>query len=230
MNGKAEDISEHLKKIGKTAVRFDFYLMKRAFGMYYATWAAAIFTLMVLSYISNIPGQSNTTLTFYVLLNIGVIIVAVDYTQIVFRKAFMLFRLESDLQMQFSLKSFGKNAGIGLMILIFAMFVIIGINLVSPDESTVLSMIILWIVDFYIYMTVRMSFGKIPPEGILAVATFAFSNTASSILFLQTGNNNSTFQIWMVTVIGWIISSLYSFYNARKMYSLEDDNSRGGIN
>ncbi|MCL5988378.1 MAG: hypothetical protein M1414_05710 [Candidatus Thermoplasmatota archaeon] len=215
------DLSDHLKKVGKEVVRLDFYLLKRAFGVYYATWAAAIFTLTILSYISGITEQSDTYLTLYGLLDIGVIIVAVDYTRIVFRKAHMLSRLESDLQMSKSFKTIGNNVNIGILIVLIVMFAIIGTNIFPGDLNSLLTFIILWIVDLYVYMVTRISFGKVQPEVILAVGTFGFSNTASCLEFLLTGNSVYSFPLWLVTVIGWSISSLYSFYKAGEIHSTE---------
>ena len=97
-------------------------------------------------------------------------------------------------------------------------FIFLLIMLIMVGFYTVLRFVVLLIffllLDIYIYHTLKVSFGKVPPEGLLAVFAFGFS-AASSFIVGVIFQHYEYFEIlWIPTIAAWFLASLYSLFKA----------------
>ncbi|MEM0159134.1 MAG: hypothetical protein QW812_06455, partial [Thermoplasmataceae archaeon] len=61
-----EELKKHLTMVGKQSILADRYILKRAWGIYYAIWSLAIFIYMLLPYILSLVVSSLTELVVYI--------------------------------------------------------------------------------------------------------------------------------------------------------------------
>ena len=78
-------------------------------------------------------------------------------------------------------------------------------------------------VTVFFYYIQRSSFqGKLPPEGIVAISIFGFAATASLVLSFLASNDILYGILWGVTIITWILASMYSLLTASDELTLEE--------
>ena len=172
-------LSEHLKCLGTKAVRLDRYLQRRAWGVYYSIWAVSILLFTFLSYPISLIRGAYLQLAAYVIAYVLIVLFASYFSGLVFSKARRLANLESDLS-DHQDRNIKKKCGIGTLVLavLIVAIIIIGSDLLRTAIGVLLEVIILALIDLYVYRMLGKSLGKIPFEGLMAVSVFMFSDVS----------------------------------------------------
>ena len=81
------------------------------------------------------------------------------------------------------------------------------VGLLVLDAS--LGAILLWVL-----LAVRRWFGHVPPEGSIALGTYATSILGSAAALVLTHEQTWFGGVWIVAVVGWTFSAVYALYHA----------------
>lgn len=218
------EILEHLRKIGGRAVRLDRYLMKRAWGVYYLIWATSILLFSSLPFLFNLIHQPDVQLVSYLVVYIIIVVVATYFTGLVFRKAVMLSKLEDSLNKHAKQSGFfGNNLGPIVFLALIVALVIIGSSFIQNMVGIIVETALLFVIDVYVYRSLKGSLGRVPIEGIIAVLAFGFSDIGSGVSVIVLNTSMYFGYFWGVTIVAWILASLYSFYAARDIILVEEN-------
>jgi hypothetical protein len=209
-------LSEHLKCLGTKAVRLDRYLQRRAWGVYYSIWAVSILLFTFLSYPISLIRGAYLQLAAYVIAYVLIVLFASYFSGLVFSKARRLANLESDLS-DHQDRNIKKKCGIGTLVLavLIVAIIIIGSDLLRTAIGVLLEVIILALIDLYVYRMLVKSLGKIPFEGLMAVSVFMFSDVGSAATVFIYRSPEYFGYLWIPTIFAWFIASIYSIYHAR---------------
>jgi hypothetical protein len=209
-------LTDHLKCVGKKAVTIDRYLQRRAWGIYYSIWAFSIFLFIFLSYPVSFIKQPTVQIVVYIISYVLIVIFASNFSGLVFSKAKRLANLQRDLSVQDHRES-NKNSFIGiiLFILIVVAISVISSGLLRTFLGILLEVTFLALIDFYVYVMLKKSLGKIPGEGLMAVSVFMFSDIGSALTAIIYRSGVYFEYLWIPTVAAWFLASIYSLYHAR---------------
>ncbi|MDS0257164.1 hypothetical protein ApAK_05685 [Thermoplasmatales archaeon AK] len=209
-----EKISKQLLCAGNKAVRTVRYLLRRAWGKYYAIWALSIFLFI---YIPNFLNQLTSTLLQDVAFSVsyGSIIVVSSYlTGLTFEKVARTAKLQKALYRypRRNLKDIILRNAFFVAILILV--VLLATGFFRTFFGLFLEAVILAMIPVYIYRGVLQSLGIIPFEANLAIGSFIFSDVGSALSVILTRSAYYYPEFWVPTMIMWFMASILSFANA----------------
>ncbi len=212
-----DDLITHpqLEQIAGRALRFQRYVFRRAWGVYYAVWAAAIAAFSFgYPVISLIPPPANLPWIPYALFYGGVGIIAGFASAWIFRNAAKTAHLRTALQPNRNVRWQYRLIGIWWL----AFYVIIGISFTyfSAYAITIFFAMLFSVVGF-VYYLLRFSFDKeIPVEGKLAVISYGAATAVSFVasIFTPATNYVPTSVAWFVAIVVWLFCALYSLKRA----------------
>ncbi len=200
-----------LEAIAERALTFQRYVFRRAWGIYYAVWAAAI---TVFSFIGYLPlSQSDVWLVFPLFYG-GVGLLAGLASTWIFSNALRTLRLRRVLAKD---EGRGHRKYYGILLgwwvtfyaLIGASFAFFATHAMSILFASLFS------VEIFIYYQLKLSFSnKMPFEGKLALISYGFSTTFSFVVSIFS-NNTTLFSVaWGTTIIAWLFCALYALRRA----------------
>lgn len=218
-----ENIKNFLENVQTKTISLYRYSIKRAFGIYYSTWAIALFYFiffspLLIAYLpNNIEGDLLDDLGFT-----AVILAATYFTFKAFSRSSRSKELESIFHMKYKnrLGIFFRWFNIVFMAVLFGyLFIAIYlVNVLPVFVFYVVFYLFLLFISFVLLFSLKVSLGRIPFEGYLASLTYMFSSLSSIFLFLlihPTIFPIASIQIiWAPTVISWVIAGMYTFYTA----------------
>ncbi|MEM0272241.1 MAG: hypothetical protein QW514_06860 [Thermoprotei archaeon] len=212
-------LAEGMIRVGKRAVKFQLYLLRRAWGVYYAVWALAFFffTFLPPILVFILPNMANNPVTYYV--GYALVGCMAGYaTFINFEKVYKTVKLKTTLELKrsnFYRRLFGVLFGVGYLLLFTSSFYFFGFRGIST------AYIALLLVPAWILYALRRSFDTIPLEGLLAAAFYIASVLLSTYFFLR-GDYLPIYVAWSATTFIWAFSAFYALYSAPEMLVNED--------
>jgi len=213
---------EALGAIADRALTFQSYLLRRAWGVYYAIWAAAIaaYILVPATFATRIPAFApGTTVAYYGFL-VAVTVVATWATSWTFGQTLRAIRLREARTARFaSRRRFVLWLAIGLAI--FALIVLVAAQ--SSFAGLLVLDACLGVLNLWILLAVRRSFARIPAEATIAIGTYATSVVGSTVALLLTGSQTWFALPWVVALLGWGFSAVYALYHAPEELALGVD-------
>lgn len=203
-----------LAGLADRALAFQAYILRRAWGVYYAVWASAFLFFFAFPAIggATLLGFSWWGPALFIGGYAGISLGAMVATGRIFGRAHGSLRLyrarglfparTSPLLPALLL----LTVVVGVILLAFAA----GGNLVGyMVQDLALGAIILWV-----FSSLRGSFPRIPPEGFVALGTFAGSILLSAGAFFWTRDAGYFALAWGLATGGWFFSALYALYHA----------------
>ena len=213
MDSSLKDTLEQLKLTGKRALAFDNFVMRRAWGVYYAVWAVAITLFVFISNLISILVPAGLQWIAYPVVYVLIGVLATLSVSSSFSKAGAAIHLRRSL---YGEKQEGRRNFyfyfLGWLVLISAMV------LISIDFQSYVGFIVLTgflsAIALYVYASLKKHFGRVPAEGRLAVGVFAFS-TIGGITAAAITNNPIVYELfWIPTIASWLFAALYTMYKA----------------
>jgi hypothetical protein len=214
-----------LEGIARRALTFQRYIFRRAWGLYYAVWAAAI-TVFVFGYLIpptlGFSGASFGWLT-YALLYGGVGTAAGVESANIFRNARRALQLRRTISHDnlsaMQGKKFGRKSWLhiipwiwwaGFYVIIFFLFTLFPRGAFSGLYAS------LFLVEVFIYFELKLCFPKkIPFEGKAALASYGASTLLSlAVSFLSTTFSFLFTALWVPTICVWVFCALYALRHA----------------
>lgn len=202
---------ETLKLLALKALKFQHYILRRAWGLYYAVWSLSFILWMLLPYSVSVfyPNAGFYAYLFaYSLPGLVGMVVA----SWIFGKARRTIELRS--------LTFGrerrKKLASAINLIPWLLFFAIIISALVFSRSTFYYVYsgFLVIFDYFIYKALKYSFERIPLEGYIAIATFTSSIAITAIALNFTRSYYIINLGWAISVVGWLFSSIYSLYHA----------------
>jgi MFS family permease len=203
--------AQELEQIANRALKFQKYIFRRAWGVYYAVWAAAIaafsFAFPVFNaFLPSLPWE------VYVAYYGGIGIVAGFASVWIFNNAAKTAKLRRILKPDTKLRL--KYRLMGLWWLAFYVIILLAFTYYSVHALTILYAMLISVAIF-VYSQLRFSFSTdLPIEGKLAVASYASSALISFSFSLFTQNGLPGAIAWLGTVIVWLFCAMYSLKRA----------------
>jgi len=204
------------------ALTFQSYLIRRAWGVYYAIWAAALVTFFVFP---ALVAEAYPSLSFlgeitYYALILAVLGLATWATSWSFGQTFRALNFRRAVHREGPHHwHFYLFLTIGL-----ATFVaILAVAYLSSFAGLLALDAALAVINIWILVAVRDTFARVPPEGSIAVGTYAVSVVGSATALVLTHSQSWFGAFWVVAIIGWSFSAVYALYHAPEEMTLESD-------
>jgi hypothetical protein len=202
-----------LESIGKKALLFQSYVLRRAFGEYYAAWAVALFCFLLIPEL--VFSQFGYVLWAEACVfgaDVAIGIVTTVFTRRSFQKSARTAALRRTLRA--NARGMGGRYTLFLWWGVFAALAALALLFSSIIAYSLLYGILL-VIDLLLYTWLRRSFPDgIPGEGKLAVVTYGGGAVASFVLSLLNGYSIFSGAPWAVVVAVWLFSSMYAFKRA----------------
>lgn len=204
---------EELGRLAGRALVFQAYLLRRAWGVYYLIWAAALVGFFVVPGVLTGPLAPTTDLelVLYYGYLLGVIALAIWGTSWAFTQSARAAWLRDALEgRRRSRQRFFQILWIGLVIAaaVFAVSYFSSYaGLLVLDAA--LGGIILWVT-----VEVRLWFHPPPPESALAIGSYATSVVGSALALVLTHNQTLYSALWLIATLGWAAAGAYALYHA----------------
>lgn len=211
-----------LRRLADRAIVFENYVLRRAWAIYYAVWAASfavffVFPAVVSAVAPSVsPGQEliyNGFIAVVVLLTIW----ATSWT---FTQTYRAARfLEARESRRHARRRFYLVLAVGLAIfgaILAASFANAHFGLLLEDAA-------LGALNLWLLLDVRRNFSRAPPETWIAVGTYLVSLIGSATALLASGSQSAFGGWWIVAIAGWVFSSVYALYHAPEEYAVGAD-------
>jgi hypothetical protein len=209
-----EDIAQQLICVGNRAVTMERYLLRRAWGIYYAIWALSILFFIYIPVFLN-PIKSVVLQDFAFTISYGIVIAVASYfSGLTFRKIARTAKLQRALSKPPKLSLKDLMLKYSVLIVLFLLVILLATGFFRSLHGVCLEAAILAIIPFYIYRGVSQSLGKVPVEAILAIGVFLFSDLGSAVSIILTRGAYYYPEFWVPTVIAWFLASIFSFANS----------------
>ena len=211
---QTENVAQQLLCIGNRAVVMERYLLRRAWGIYYAIWALSILLFIYIPEFLN-PIKSVVLQDSAFILSYGVIIAVASYfSGLTFRKIARTAKLQRALlnPPEISLKD--RMLKYSVLIVLFLLVVLLATAFFRSLYGVFLEAAILAMIPLYIYRGVSQSMGRITFEAILAIGVFLLSDIGSAVSIILTKGAYYYPEFWVPTVIAWFLASIFSFANS----------------
>ena len=207
---------DELAGIACHAISFDFYIFRKAYGSYYATWATAILLFVFLPFLIFSAFPSGYSQYVFLALYTTILIFAMKITAVVFSNAREMIDLRSILEGKKSYRSKGRL----ISYLPSILFVITIIVLSFEGFKNILAILIFYgfliLMSYYLLQNLKSTFEQVPLEGIVSVSSYIFSiilSIAAILLF----NSQMAFSLaWLPAIIGWYFSAAYAILKSKK--------------
>jgi hypothetical protein len=210
---------EELARIADRALVFQGYLLRRAWGVYYAIWSAALTTFFIFPALAAAPLLALPWWgggVYYATL-LALVLVAIWATSWAFGQTFRSARFrQARYARRVGRRRFLQMVGIGLGI--FAL--VTAIAFLSSFAGLLVLDASLGVINLWLLLAVRRSFPRVPPEGTIAVATYAASILGSAAALLVTHDQLWFGLSWIVGAAGWAFCGVYALYHAPEEMTL----------
>ncbi len=209
-----EDVARQLICVGNRAMAMERYILRRAWGIYYAIWALAI---LLFIYIPNILNPIRQPIFQDVAFGIsyGIIIAAASYfSGFVFSRAAMASKLQKSLS---RVRSKSLKDGVlkyALLAALILMVVLLATGIFKTFDGVLFEAVTLGLVAIFVYRFVSQSMGRVPFEAIIAIGMFVLSDVVGTISVIITRGGTYYAYAWIPTVAVWLLASVLSFVNA----------------
>src|SRR5579884_3315130 len=183
-----------LRAVAERALKFQQYMLRRAWGLYYAVWSLAFVLWLAIPYSISILYPDAGFYPYLIAYSIPGLIGFFATSWI------------------FSKQRRRRNFSLIAWLIFFAIL----ISSIAFSRSTFYFVYsaFLMILDYFIYKSLKYSFPKIPVEGYVAIATFTSSVAVTAISFIFTQAYYILALGWFPSIAGWLFSSIYSLYHA----------------
>jgi len=200
-----------IKEIAARALVLQRYLLRRAWGVLYATWSIALF-------LTNFGAVFETPLGLSVVDRVVVGMIASGAALTVTLRAFRETRDTAEIR---RLVFGGKWRGvlryrvlvpswIAVYLVLFLSIFLFGVQ----GDPFVLALFVhaiyagFWA---YLFYSLRLSFeGKMPAEGTAALSSFGVATAGSILNDLSFGNIGVYVLLWGATIVVWVVSALHA--------------------
>lgn len=211
---------DQLRQLADRALLFQGYLLRRAWGVYYLIWSAALTGFFVVP--SLLTGVLSAAPLWAIVLYYGYLIALIALsiwaTSWAFTQSVRATRLR-DLgePRPEARRRFLQILAIGLAIAA----VVFAVSFVSSFAGLLVLDVVLGGVILGVVYQVRSWFELTPPEGSVAIATYAVSIAGSAIALVLTDSQAWYAAVWTIAIVGWAFSGAYALYHAPE--ELTDD-------
>ena len=205
--------SDQLGQIADRALVFQNFLLRRAWGVYYLTWSAALTGLFVVPSVLTGPLSSAPlwALVLYYVYLVGVIALATWATAWAFTQSARAVRLR---QLR-EARSVARRrflqvlaVSLGITALVFAVSYLSSFaGLLVLDAS--LGAVIVWLL-----IQVRAWFSRPPPEATIAISTYGISVVGSALVLLLTHQQALYADFWLLATVAWAFCGTYALYHS----------------
>lgn len=208
-------------QLGQRALRFEEYLLRRAWGVYYAVWAFTFLMFFSIPSVVYVISPSLASSPYPYFLGYGLAGGLGSWaTYVNFQRVYRTTRLRRALS---GTKRVSRRLRFLALVLIwvspfllfFVPYQILGFRGLS------MGYLVLIYVAAWIYISLRRSFTSFPLEGVFAIASF----TSACILSVYSVLEAQYFVLqttWLVTTIVWTFCALYALYRAPEMAVYEE--------
>ncbi len=204
---------EELGRLAGRALVFQAYLLRRAWGVYYLIWSAALVGFFVVPAVLTGPLAPTTDLelVLYYGYLAGLIALAIWGTSWAFTQSARAAWLRDALEgRRRSRQRFFQILWISLVIAaaVFAVSYFSSYaGLLVLDAA--LGGILLWVL-----VQVRLWFHPPPPESALAIGSYATSVVGSAVALVLTHDQSLYAALWLIATVGWAVAGAYALYHA----------------
>ncbi len=213
---KYEEIGD-LLLIGKRAVKFQNFLLKRAFGLFYGVWAIDLLIILVSEQFLS-PFYSS-------LLSYAGIITGLFVSQNVFRRSIRTTRYRYRIEgQQKSIKVQLPGLTIRLLLTLAVIEIILdildfeGIYITSAYLGFLLFFAIVFSAGLASFFMNYSSLGKITPENVIFSGSIFSAGILEFVIesfrALNAVYGSMITVIWSFAIVSWIISSMISLYSS----------------
>jgi hypothetical protein len=206
-------------RVAGRALEFQDYLLRRAWGVYYAIWAAGLATFFSYpAWISFVfPSLSAAEALLFYAPILLLIVLAVWATTWSIGQTFRVSRFRSALRREARPhRHFSTALVIGLAIFV----VVVAVAYVSSFASLLVLDACLAAINLWNLLRVRDAFSRPPPESAIAIGTYAVSAVGSAVALLLTHSQSWFGAFWAVAVVGWSFCAVYALYHAPEELAL----------
>ena len=215
-DAKEEEIGE-LIQIGKKAVKFQNFLMKRAFGLFYGVWAVDLLIILV--------SQQFLSLFLSSLLPYAGIITGLFVSQNVFRRSIRTTRYRYRIERkQNSRKVQIPGLIIKFLLILTAIEIILdllnyeGAFIISAYLSPLLFLTIVFSAALASFFMSYSSLGRITAENVIFSGSLFLAGILELVIdetrTLSTSYGFLLIVIWSLVIASWMISSIISLYTS----------------
>lgn len=210
------DVSGYFKSIGEKSIGYQLYIMRRAWGVYYAVWAIA-FVIFSMSPIFIFGTFSGFLPIFIYIACYGITWYTAGYLTY---RIFSRNKKVNELRKIIGLKSNTRERLLRYYLLcVLTSFILISIaGILSGIWVESLIFIILMYISYIIFKNLSNSFDKIPTEGYIALISFVVSTVSSTLLPIILKGSYLSYYLssasWVPAIVAWLFSSYYALYMA----------------
>ncbi len=211
-----EDISGYFKSIAEKSVRYQVYIMRRSWGVYYAIWAIAfiIFSMSPPFIFGTFRGLA--LIIIYVACYGLTWYTAGYFTYRIFSKNKKINELKKIIGMKTNLSKRLLRPYLFGILISFVLILVAGI-LSGIWWESILFLILMYI-SYLILRNLSNSFEKIPMEGYVALIFFIGSTVASTSLPIILRGSYLGYYLssvsWVPAIVAWLFASFYALYSA----------------
>jgi hypothetical protein len=202
-----------LNRVVQRALEFQGYLLRRAWALYYLTWAVVLTVLFVVPGVLAGPLASPTTveIVLYNTLQAAAIVAAIWATWWAVAQSARTGRLRDTLEGRALSRRWFLQIlawAVAITVLVVAVgFVSAFAGLLVLDAT--LGGIVLWLL-----IQVRPWFQPVPLEATIAVGSYAVSVGGSAIALVLTHNQLVFSAGWIIAPLAWAFAGVYALYHA----------------
>lgn len=209
----APSTQNDLLAVGEKALAFRRYVLRRAYGNYYAIWACAISLYFILPFALYVEfGTSLVVASTAASLSIAIGLVATMAATRGFRKNARAAALDRTLHR----RRRHQTSRLTWLVMWIAFAGFWGAVLLLPGRASAsVAAGLLLLMDALVYQWLRGSFREgIPPEGTLAVASYGAGAVSSFLIVLAGGYSPAAGIPWAFVVASWLFAAMYAFKRA----------------
>jgi hypothetical protein len=208
-----EALTREIELVGRRAIRFQNYVLRRAWGVYYAVWALAIFLFEFVTYSTSVLAPVyGYNVVFYIVVYTVIGGLAGWVTMVNFSKAWKTIRLRRALaHPKCSTEAPKITRFFAIFLGYFAGFYLA--NHFFGVSGEALTYVLLFSIPVFVYFWLRRSFEKTPIEGILACVSYGSASLVSAYSVVAHLDVMTTVA-WSITIFAWVFASIYAFYRA----------------
>lgn len=196
-------------------IRFQKYLLKRSWGLFYALWALVMFLFLATDTIAfSITGIHLLSESISTLLDMISFFLALYFVQTIFTRSRNSARL---IGLGTSNPGISQsNGGLSwiLMILYFTSILILPLLKTPPAYFQGVQMGVFLGYSFLMYRAMRSTFGRVDLDGILTLSSFMVGSVTAFSLSIFSADYALYFLCWGSVIFIWIFSSVLALYSA----------------
>ena len=216
------DIAD-LTGVAAKALKFDFYIFRKAYGSYYAVWATVIFLFIFLPNIIYYPAIIPYVPYIFLIVYMAILAVAIWITGRVFRNAAQIIGFKSILHGKRN-DSPGSEILKALSITLFIVVIIV-ISIYGIDNIFEFLIFFSFLVFIMLshWKNMALTFEKIPVEGFISLGSYILTLVMSLISIFVLKSQLDFYLSWIPVIAGWYFSAFYAIRSSRQF--LEESNA-----